>query len=1588
MRLVTATMLVIAQAGLNAVPAHALSPTPFHLVRVAAEDHGLAYGQVATGHIFHSANSGALPDVVACGQDASQMPTKGHVWTFQNTGTGGFYQTPVEVAVAADGTPEGFFTCADAVGDLNGDGWDDVVVAGAGNAPGVSETVVYLNKGLGDGTFQPGIVVDNAGHDSGGVVIGDFNGDGRPDIAASGYLNGNTQGEIYTYLNNGPDSAGKYSFTKMAVETGPGGLFEGGLALGDVKGSGKAQLVAGGTTGDVHAGEVRLYPAGGAAGFTKPLVSVANPGAGLVDGDLTLISNWKGDGTTAVAAIGADLSQTNQLRAWYPDGSGGFGLVMIDPLAPMAGSVSAAQISSASRRDLFANGFYDVSLNQQSGVVYAYGNNGDGTFGAHTVIADLGAGLGNGRGRTANLNGAGDGFACEGEKNTGTGDLNPQIYAWEPGPLPINQPPVALDGSAKTNINTAVTITMTGKDDGLPDPPAALTFRLKAGPSHGTLSNLNGNTGAVLYTPATGYTGPDSFTFIVNDSQYDSTNAGTITIHVGGGGQAPVAVNDAAGDSKNTTIKIYPLANDSDPDGGQIALNHYSSPAHGSLIVNPDGSFFYTPAKDYVGADEFTYTVIDSDDGLVSNTATVTINITTAWTAVNDKVSVFPTMGQIINVKKNDISDGNAADIHIVTPPAHGTATVKNGLVYYSPTIQSGQDSFTYNLVEASGATSNTATVSINVGYFNPIAVDDTESAVENNPVTFDAKVNDINPYDPDYFPMAISDYTQPQHGMVVLNGNGTFTYTPTDLFTGTDTFTYRLTNGLSYSNWATVTVGVQDGSEPIAVDDTESTAPGASVSFDVRTNDNAKGKAIVVQTFTMPQHGGLKFDTGIQMFTYTPNPGFTGTDTFTYRDVNTDNPALLSNHATVTITVADSSGGGPMAVDDSATLAAGTSIDIAVLANDNPNGGPVPLSINDFGQPQNGIVKQNGDKLTYTPNRGFTGFDSFVYRCKNPNNQISNQATVHVSVTTDGNGGGCPSPLIDPSFLNPTAGSTVNYPPDTVPTDVCVPVPSGVTHVTLYIAPHDNHAAEIAVGTIDAAIPGKYSVTVAIPSQFIGQNLDYYGGSKLSTGNKEFGVIHLAPSGQGPVANPDHVITKKNRAVIINVTGNDTDSTGNLPLVIHDFSQPAHGTVLKVSGSTFRYTPATGFVGKDFFTYNVIDTAGLISNTTTVTILVENGAGILGGPGGGRMMHFGGGSAGGPMGLRSADAGSDGSVLYIPLIGDPEDTTFLPGARRELTATLRLSNGQTLNAMGTLSPDGTAALIVRGAAGTIDVTATLIPSADNSTIDVSPTPDAEETITLDGTAQAAVSLDFASGTDLSVPIVPVPPDSILFGDGGGAWARLSDGGAALAPADAGATLARSEVPPGLAPIAGEMFSVATSAPLSIRVQLSSLSLASVAARSVHAADAASNVTVGVLSGNKWVALPSQIVDGVLAATLPSGGTFGVFSTVAAADAGADAFAIHEAFAYPNPARPGQTPTIHVEAGSRDEVIVTVYDEAGHRVTRVNTSGSPALVNGAWADEIPLNASDFASGIYTAVVVAKKAGAANLVRHLRLAILK
>ena len=409
---------------------------------------------------------------------------------------------------------------------------------------------------------------------------------------------------------------------------------------------------------------------------------------------------------------------------------------------------------------------------------------------------------------------------------------------------PPNVPPVANNDSYTTAFQTPLTVPAPGvlgnDTDANGDP---LTAILQSGPTSGTLA-LNAN-GSFTYTPAAGFSGNASFTYAANDGTVNG-NTATVTITVGSPANAPPVANNDSYSTAFQTQLIVPapgvLGNDTDADGDTLTAVQQSGPTSGTLNLNVDGSFTYTPATGFSGPVTFTYVANDGTDN--SNVATVTVTVQPAAGGDADldgipdnqdnctdvaNGTLIPDAGGNSQLDTDGDGFGNVCDadfnndcvVDAFDLPAFRTAFGSagpeedlngDGVVdaFDIPLLRTGfgqppGPSFVGACVPGGGAA--------------PTARGDSYTTVRNQPLTVPAtRLSGVlyNDFDGQNDPLtAVSLNTTGTQGSVTLNADGSFTYTPP---AGAplggaayldDTFTYQASDGTNLSTVATVNVRV-----------------------------------------------------------------------------------------------------------------------------------------------------------------------------------------------------------------------------------------------------------------------------------------------------------------------------------------------------------------------------------------------------------------------------------------------------------------------------------------------------------------------------------------------------------------------------------------------------------------------------------------------------------------------------------------------------------------------------------------------------------------------------------------------------------
>ncbi|NJK39212.1 MAG: tandem-95 repeat protein [Oscillatoriales cyanobacterium RM2_1_1] len=489
-----------------------------------------------------------------------------------------------------------------------------------------------------------------------------------------------------------------------------------------------------------------------------------------------------------------------------------------------------------------------------------------------------------------------------------------------------------------------------------------------------------------------------------------------------------------------------------------------------------------------------------------------------------------------------------------------------------------------------------------------PVALD--ESAI--TPIDVPVFVNILErDFDPEDQPIALSRITQePTNGSVIINNNGTPTdqtddfviYTPNAGFTGTDDFTYEIVDPDGLTDTAVVTITVRPPS-PL-VDDFSSTPINTPRDIDVLSNDpdSPTGPFGLVSTTdgsngtVAINNNGTPGDPTDDFVTYTPDPGFTGQDNFTYTAVDPSGNPFVAN---VIVNVSDTV---PLAAPDRNITAPSTPVTIDALGNDSdPNDSP--LEIVDFTNPTSGtaVIDDNGtptdptdDQFIYTPNPGFVGTDTFTYTIQNATGQQS-LTTVNVTIVSPNN----------PPVANDNSAITLLNTPVTVDALSNDSDPDGDPLSITEFDLTSNRGGTVALDN------NRFVYTP--PRGFVGSDSFTYtitdgnGGFDTATVIISVNSLIIIDDNNPPVANDNTAVTLVDRPVTVPVLENDSDPDDD-PISISQFDpNSANGGTITQDGDQLIYTPPAGFIGTDTFTYQISDGNGGF-DTATVTITVNSG--------------------------------------------------------------------------------------------------------------------------------------------------------------------------------------------------------------------------------------------------------------------------------------------------------------------------------------------------------------------------------------------
>ncbi|EPA0985045.1 tandem-95 repeat protein, partial [Vibrio parahaemolyticus] len=747
--------------------------------------------------------------------------------------------------------------------------------------------------------------------------------------------------------------------------------------------------------------------------------------------------------------------------------------------------------------------------------------------------------------------------------------------------LPINDAPNAENDVITTEEDTAVTIDVLVNDSDVEGD--ALSIQSASVPSEqGSVDIVDGK---LVFTPAENFNGEATITYIVTDG--DLTDEAKVTVTVTPVNDSPVAVDDTTSIQEDTAVTIDVLTNDTDVDGDKLSIQSASVPEAQGKVEIFDGKLVFTPAENFNGDAEITYTVTD---GELTDAAKVTVTVN----PVNDAPTIK------VDAVESITEDAVSTDTVVATLTVRDTDTPEDQLAVSLENNSNGYFVLVGNEVKLTqagvDAVNNdelnlkdlTISASVSDGV-NPTASDSdslvvnrvndaptVENAIADQVLSedFDAYTIDLNEVFKDS-DSSLEFSVSGNSNVLVSIENGIATISPTADWNGSETLTFTATDpsGESISQRVDFTVApVVDiaADKATVVEDTPTI-------IKVLGNDTFEGdgKVVSLDTNNGPANGTVSINPDGSV-TYTPNDNYVGKDTFTY--IVTSGGVSESTTVEVNVTPVNDA---PVAKDDIATTQEDTAVTIDVLPNDTDVDGD-KLSIESVSVPkEQGTVEVVDGKLVFTPAENFNGDAEITYTVTD--GALTDQATVKVTVNAVND-----TPVVESNIADQTLAE--DFTPYTIDLNTAF---SDVDNVD---------------GELTFSVSGNSNIQVAIVNGIatITPTADWNGSETLTftaTDPSGESVSQTVNFTVAPVADivADKATVVEDTPTIIKVLGNDTFEGDDQVVSLDTNNGPANGTVSVNPDGSVTYTPNDNYHGTDSFTYIV--TSGGVSESTTVSV-------------------------------------------------------------------------------------------------------------------------------------------------------------------------------------------------------------------------------------------------------------------------------------------------------------------------------------------------------------------------------------------------
>ncbi|WP_140257768.1 tandem-95 repeat protein, partial [Vibrio parahaemolyticus] len=852
--------------------------------------------------------------------------------------------------------------------------------------------------------------------------------------------------------------------------------------------------------------------------------------------------------------------------------------------------------------------------------------------------------------------------------------------------LPINDAPNAENDVITTEEDTAVTIDVLVNDSDVEGD--ALSIQSASVPSEqGSVDIVDGK---LVFTPAENFNGEATITYIVTDG--DLTDEAKVTVTVTPVNDSPVAVDDTTSIQEDTAVTIDVLTNDTDVDGDKLSIESASVPKEQGTVEVVNGKLVFTPAENFNGDAEITYTVtdgqltdeakvtvtvnpvndaptikVDAVEGITENAVSTDTLVATLEVAdtdtpedqltvslENNSNGYFVLVGDEVKLTQAGVDAVNNDELNLkdltisasvsdgVNPTANDSdslvvnrvndaptvenaiadqelsedfdvytidlnevfkdsdsslkfsvsgndniqISIVNGVATITPTADwNGKETITFTAKDPSGESVN-QTVDFTVAPVVDIEADSAD-VVEDTPTIINVLGNDT--FESTDKLVSLDAENGPKNGTVIVNNDGTVTYTPDDNYVGKDTFTYVVTSG-GVSESTTVEVNVTPVNDaPVAKDDTAITDEDTPVTIDVLPNDNDNdidGDKLSIQSASVPEAQG-KVEIVDGKLVFTPAENFNGQAEITY----TVTDGQLTDEAKVTVTVNPVNDAPTIKIDAVESItedAVNTDTVVATLTVRDTDTPEDQLTVS-LENNSNGYFVLVGNEVKLTQ----AGVDAV-------NNDELNLKDLTISASvSDG--------------VNPTANDSdsliVNRVNDAPTVENAIADQELSEDFATYTIDL-NDAFKDSDSALNFSVSGNSNVLVSIENGIatISPTADWNGSETLTftaTDPSGESVSQTVDFTVAPVVDikADSTNVVEDTPTSINVLGNDTFEGKDKVVSLDAENGPKNGTVTVNNDGTVTYTPDDNYVGKDTFTYVV--TSGGVSESTTVTVNV-----------------------------------------------------------------------------------------------------------------------------------------------------------------------------------------------------------------------------------------------------------------------------------------------------------------------------------------------------------------------------------------------